>query len=67
MSFPTGEKKSKIQFRNKSKVTQLYPEQQSEQRSCPEVVVLKVTLRGAKQQAVWKQAAKSAETAASKR
>lgn len=59
MSLPTGEKKSKIQFRrrNKSKGTQLYPEQQAEQRSCPEVVVLKVTLRGAKQQAVWKQAA----------
>lgn len=53
---PLEEKKSKTEFRrrNKSKRTQLYPEQHAEQRSCPEVVVLKVTLRGEKEQGVLK-------------
>lgn len=55
---PTG-LKEKTEFRktNKSKLPLPHSEQQAERRSCPEVVVLKVTRRGAALQEVLKSAA----------
>lgn len=54
MTLSTGETRNETEFRgrNKSDPPLGYSEQQAEQRSCTEVVGLKVTLRGAKPQEI---------------